>query len=377
MSESVEQTNLFICETSLHVAEATSIVEQDFEDSRNILIVTNSPRVSDMDTESLGRVYDRHFIANYKLNISNKEIPFVPESVKMGLNKALTYISLLLMVLALACMSLLVQDLNIFFSTQSPILNNGLAWIRNHGWAQLYHFEVGIGLYMQGGLKDRGRLSEVLFPLTLESLLSDGIIDGVYCMRPDDLSTVYPNVVTKEINFYAHNELLTALFESDFHIDRLSNRYPLFVLVTQPLVENDYISAQAYREKTEAIITALGKTHHVIVKPHPGEDTMRYVDMDVTVLHEADYPVELLIWSLLGRDDVPEISVGSTGLSTALSNLAAVPVKKHSFIEYYELDEMDKKMRQYYSNCSIEYVSEPKALFGVHERSDSESESNA
>ncbi|KZX49233.1 hypothetical protein JZX76_07640 [Haloarcula hispanica] len=330
-----------------------------------------------MDTESLGRVYDRHFIANYKLNISNKEIPFVPESVKMGLNKALTYISLLLMVLALACMSLLVQDLNIFFSTQSPILNNGLAWIRNHGWAQLYHFEVGIGLYMQGGLKDRGRLSEVLFPLTLESLLSDGIIDGVYCMRPDDLSTVYPNVVTKEINFYAHNELLTALFESDFHIDRLSNRYPLFVLVTQPLVENDYISAQAYREKTEAIITALGKTHHVIVKPHPGEDTMRYVDMDVTVLHEADYPVELLIWSLLGRDDVPEISVGSTGLSTALSNLAAVPVKKHSFIEYYELDEMDKKMRQYYSNCSIEYVSEPKALFGVHERSDSESESNA
>lgn len=365
----MEGTNIFICESSLHIAEAVCIAEENFDDSRNILVVTNAPRVPSMNADILDEAFDRHFVGNYKLNISSKALPLVPDSIQSGINRALSYVALLSMITVLACVSALTLRLNVFFATRSPVLNNGLAWIRNGGGARLYHFEEGISLYMEKGLKDRSRLSEFLFPLTLETMITDGIIDGVYCMRPDDLGDIYPGMETREIKFFAHVELVTALFVTDLNTDRIPLDRPLFVLVTQPLVENEYISVEAYREKTTDLMTALSETHHVLVKPHPGEDSTRYEDLvtdtDVTVLSEAEYPVELFIWSLIGHDDVSHVSVGSTALSTALSNLATVPVEKYSFVKYYGLDEMDEKMRRYYAGCSIEYVSDPKAAFGT------------
>jgi len=322
-----------------------------------------------MNADILDEMYDRHFVGNYKLNISNKNLPFIPDPVQLSLNKVFSYVTLLSMIIILACVGVFIRRLNVFSASESPVLNTGLAWIRNQGWIKLYHLEEGIGLYLKKRLKNRKRLTEFLFPRTLHSMISDEILDGVYCMRPEAFSEVYSDVVTKKIEFDAHIELLTRIFTLNFDKDQLPLESPLFVLVTQPLIKNDYISAQTYWEKTATLIAALSETHHVIVKPHPGEDASQYLDLDterdVTVLRETEYPVELLVLSLLGHDDVSHISVGSTGLSTALANLSTVPVEKYSFIEYYNLDIIDESMRRCYADCSIQYVSNPKTMFGT------------
>ncbi len=368
-----KEMNIFLCESSLHVAEATCIAAEDFEDSHNILVVLNASRVSDLNAVALNEAFDRHFVGNYKLNINHRPFPLVPDSIQSSLNRVLSYVSLLLMSTVLACLSIFISKMNLFFATRSPVLNNGLVWIRNHTRVRLYHFEEGISLYMKEGLKDRSNLSEFFFPLTLETILSSGAVDGVYCMRPDNLNSVYPDAETRKIKFYAHVELLTAVFEPDINSDQISADRPLFVLVTQPLVANNYLSDHVYQEKTAALVKSLRETYNVLVKPHPGEGTEQYEDLsdrDVTVLTEANYPVELLVWHLIGHEEVECVSVGSTGLSTALSNLATIPVEKYSFIEYYGLDAMDEKMRRYFAGCSVNYVSDPVVTFRTNRRFD-------
>jgi len=361
-----DEINIFVCETSLHVIEASTIVTESFGNSNNILLVINSPRISNLDFGTIDVIFDRHFIGNYALNSDKKSIPMLSEAFQFNFNRIIKPLALLTIATFLFFLSVVLTNFHIFSASNSPILNSAFALNRKYTDTKLYHFEEGLGIYSETNIKSRSKLSKLLFPLTLEDLFSTGAVDGVYCTHPNSFKSIYPSINAYEINLHDHLGLVKNIFVKEKEIDNIPTKNPIFILLTQPLFKNNYLDESAYREKTSELVKILSEMYHVVIKPHPGENESQYKTLannsDVTVLTNNTLPAEILVWQLISRTKETKISVGSTAFSTTLTNLKKTSIEKYSFVGYYELDDLFEKSQQKFSEHSIKNINVPKSM---------------
>lgn len=349
--------NIYVCETAFHVMESISISKQkNIESSYDILLVVNEPRVGDLDREELEMIFDRTLIGNFKLNLSQT---FPTNRIYFSkLNSILTDCMWLLLstLLSISCTFF---DTRIYSGTASPSFITYLWFLNSVFSPGIYHFEDGLGSYTNISAKNRSKISRILYPYDLSYALNTGIIDNVYATHPDQMDRQYPNLNCIKIDLQSAERDIIRVFRGAGIPNDLKTP---FLLLTQPLVSNGYLSRMKYRDRFEKLLTELIADFDVLLKPHPGEDIEYYRAVSqrfsgVELIEDNQNPAEIIAWAL--RDDYATVHVGSTGYSTAILNLSLGEFSLSVFGDYFQLNSKVKNsMPDWLSEYGISEVSD-------------------
>ena len=330
------EVNVYVCETAFHVMESIAICkQQDSSSIYSVLVVMNEPRVGYLEREEIQNIFDRAIIGNIKLNLNS--IHSTDNRHISQLNSLLNDFVWLFFSIHLFFVSLIFK-INIYFGTESPQFISQLRVIKYVPATNIHHFEDGMGAYTAGSQKRRSTLSRTLYPYDLPRAIEAGVIDSLYATHPNQLEDRYPRLNLLKIDLADAETDITRVFRE---VSLPSHSKTPFLLLTQPLVKNNYLSQEEYREKFESLLSSLDSDFFVLLKPHPGEEIKYYKKIvqrfsDVELIGDKQNPAEVVAWSL--KKEYERVYVGSTGYSTAILNLSQADLSLYVFGSYFKYD---------------------------------------
>jgi hypothetical protein len=256
----------------------------------------------------------------------------------------------LLLSMTLAILSLR-HNLNIYFGVTSPQFINQIRIIKDITGTSLYHFEDGVGSYVEYFDVERSLLSRIIYKYNFWECVQEGVIDGFYMSHPDELLGRYQNLELLELDLTKHAEDFIRLYNLPPVSECVK---PPFLLVTSPA-----LNGPEYELKFGNLLRRLAKKYHIIIKAHPGEDLAKYnkikrMSESVDVIERNNFPAELLAWKL--EYNGYHLRAGSEKFSSTLIYLSGGEIDLFSFYGYLSSEDVRNSYTDLYQSCGVEMI---------------------